>query len=157
MQHVFSDSEEKSPDMFIPEAEARYTNAFGTASNAVYELIPECRACYRLFGSWEDLKAHLYQVTTHKMAFWPKVFNEIVPLARHGGWLECHSCAEEFDCKRLDQHLDRTCHRRWGMIPRYKEDNLSYNRKDRDRFLAKLGGDMQGWSLPGFYRPDYGG
>ena len=123
MQHLSRGSEERFPDMFLSEEKARYMDAFGTTGNAVYELISECRVCYRLFGSWEDLKAHLDDSPTHKVPFRVKAFNEIVPSARRGGWLKCPTCAEEFDCKRLDQHLDRTGHRRWGMIPRYKEDN----------------------------------
>jgi hypothetical protein len=31
-----------------------------------YQLMPECRTCYELFASWEQLKAHLEQFARHK-------------------------------------------------------------------------------------------
>ena len=152
MQHVYYDAEDKYPDSCVKEEEQRFIDSFGKAGNAVYELIPECRACYRLFGSWEDLKAHLDEVPSHKQSFRAKEFNKIVPSAGRGGWIKCPTCADVFDCKRLDQHLNRTGHRRWGRIPRYKEDNWMYNRKNQERQQVRYM-----WDLPGYYRPDYGG
>lgn len=146
---------DRNPDHLINEEEQRHRSAFGGHARDAHEkygLIPECRACYRLFGSWAELRSHLDEMPKHAIAFEAKEYNEIDPHASHGGWVKCPTCAFQSNCTRVGQHLDRTGHRRYGMIPRWKVDNREYHRSGKDRWEKGEGSSAS--SLPGYYDPE---
>ena len=123
----------KYPDHTVDAQTKRFDKTFKVVEGAKvkYELMPECRSCYALFASWEDLKAHLEAKPKHKMSFRPKIYNEIHPKASYGGWVKCHTCAVTPPSQRisgLESHYrNQPFHRRNGMIPRWKEDNHWWN------------------------------
>lgn len=86
----------------------------------------QCRCCYELFCHKSELKKHLKANPRHRGPFKPKHWNKVATKAeRHSSArFRCPTCA--LPCRRrayLDDHLERTRHKRKGIIPRYREDN----------------------------------
>jgi hypothetical protein len=61
-----------------------------------WELQPECRKCYRTFGTRENLHAHLTHRPNHKVPFVRKMYNVLPPRAQPGGERKCWTCAQRF-------------------------------------------------------------
>jgi hypothetical protein len=107
-----------------------------------YQLIPECRTCFSSFASWEDLKLHLDKFPKHQRTYKPKPLNII---KRHGpgrGHVMCFTCGyTPATMSGLHYHFgNRQGHKRWGILPRWKEDNDEWNEKSM-RLWKKWNGD----------------
>jgi hypothetical protein len=120
-----------------------------------YQLLPECRTCHSLFASWEDLKGHLDEIPRHARSYRQKTPNKIV---RHGwmnGKAPCLTCGFVGEgIKKLALHIEKANHNgRWGLLPRWKEDNHAYNMRDRKRLQkAHPGYKYQpAWLHPTYY------
>ncbi|KAK5079741.1 hypothetical protein LTR70_009446 [Exophiala xenobiotica] len=95
-----------------------------------YKLIPECRRCLTIFGIPEDLSHHLKEHPDHMMRFRRKRWNPLSTFGINQGNRVCWTCGYSCNAQhRLDAHLERFDHRRHGIIPRYTEDNVAWDRK----------------------------
>jgi hypothetical protein len=94
-----------------------------------WELRPECRKCYQLFETREELDAHLESKPTHKIPFVRKVYNVLHPRAQHGGDRKCFTCGKTYTLlQNVDDHNREEGHGRVGMIPRWRQDNGWWDR-----------------------------
>jgi hypothetical protein len=97
-----------------------------------YELLPECRKCYRNFKTDTELREHLAAMPSHRIKFRRHQYNSISPLAemypaRH----KCLVCARGYASRAFrDKHCERVGHvrdnKKQGMVPRFKKDNKWY-------------------------------
>ncbi|KAK5941729.1 hypothetical protein PMZ80_005680 [Knufia obscura] len=109
-----------------------------TTQDKPYTLVPECRSCLTVFVSDDDLRQHLQEKPSHAVPFRKKRWNTISHLANRGGRI-CWSCG--YSCSALctlEAHLDKKGHWRHGIIPRYTEDNRSFDTYWK-KHLAKHG------------------
>jgi len=97
-----------------------------------WELLPECRKCYQVFDSSENLHAHLEASPKHRIPFQRKTYNTLDRRAAHGGPHKCWTCAASFgNLRQADDHNKKTGHARRGMIPRWRQDNWWHPRRMR--------------------------
>ena len=118
---------------FEDQEQQRFMAKFDNHPNAStkYQLVPECRSCYAIFSTWEDLKIHLVTKPDHKTAYREKAGNKILDSASSGGTKKCYTCAWEPACtETMTKHYKRFPHHEKNyIIPRWKEDNWRYARK----------------------------
>jgi hypothetical protein len=118
-----------------------------------YQLIPECRKCHDLFGTWDQLKAHLDKYPRHKRTYHAKKLNKPAKYDHHRPKNICITCGKCFEGpKRLAEHLHDKGHARWGVIPRYAEDNHAWNERDRKLWEKRMPG-TRGNILPSWMDP----
>jgi hypothetical protein len=91
-------------------------------------LQPECKHCYALFATPDDLQAHLRFHSWHNVPFRTKAYNVLARLAKTGGDRHaCLVCARSFrSAVTLDEHCGKLGHHRsrdQGIVPRWVEDN----------------------------------
>jgi hypothetical protein len=97
-----------------------------------FVLTPECRSCYAVFGSDEQLRVHLDKSPKHRISFVRKQYNWIHPLARRGGDRHtCLVCARCFVSRdSLESHVEQAKHGRsresQGIVGKYVRDNKWY-------------------------------
>lgn len=98
-----------------------------------YEIIPECRKCYAIFPSDDDLKTHLRKNPTHMVDFRKKTLNNLVPYAKHGKPRVCKVCGRGW-LRYPDQsaHEGNVGHGRRSVIPMYRADNDWWEKKCRE-------------------------
>ena len=123
-----------------------------------YQLLPECRSCYSLFSTWEDLKQHLVNLPKHKTPFQTKVWNTIRDDAAYGEKVKCHWCAYQPPPGMLyvlEEHYQvYPWHEIDYIIPRWKEDNWRYARKAKMITLGRERAEEKRRGLPA--RPSTG-
>ena len=96
--------------------------AAGTSKHSDgYQLIPECRTCYAVFASQDDLVNHLkdeYHAKKFEIQKYNLLFSRYPP--RYPPRHVCFTCAMGFDTQGAQgKHYERTGHRRHTMIPRW--------------------------------------
>ena len=101
-----------------------------------YKLIPECRLCYHLFKTTEELHAHLASRPKHAIPYRKKPMNQIYKEASADYTHVCPNCGYGCSSERMfDVHMEKhPTHRRYGAIPRWKEDNAYYSRMWKRHF-----------------------
>ena len=119
----------------LEEIEKRHEEAFKVMPSPTqkYQLQPECRHCYELFGDWEGLKAHLATNAHHETVCRYKEYNKLVDDAQIGGWVKCHECGRvPAGMHALWHHMAAKKHRnrKASIIPRWKEDHALYDEKE---------------------------
>lgn len=104
----------------------------GVNSITPYQLLPECRSCYALFSSIEQLHNHLEAHTDHRTSFRAKAWNVNLIPDRDSRGKQCELCADEAlrgrdqDWWNMMNHI-KTYHEDFAgasdlIIPRYEED-----------------------------------
>ena len=106
-----------------------------TVHDLPFRLTPECRKCYKLFGSDAALREHLRSRPKHKIPFEVKKYNLISKFAKQNGpRVCCLYCAKGYDSEaKLQEHCEKARHVRTkeqGMIPRFAKDNHWYKSVD---------------------------
>ena len=97
-----------------------------------FKLTPECRHCYALFATTDELKHHLSAYPQHAIPFAKKKYNCIHPLAKAGGDRHaCLVCGRNYDSENfLGKHIEKYGHQRdrkeQGVVPRFVRDNHWY-------------------------------
>ena len=110
------------PDRCMPEEHLRFVRILKAtrATGEPYQLVPECRTCYAVFSTWQDLKAHLETQPKHKTSYRAKAYNEIYPDAVYDGFVKCNTCAKIPPSETiggLEMHYrNNPWHRRHSMV-----------------------------------------
>lgn len=97
-----------------------------------FKLTPECRHCYALFATTEELKHHLSRYPKHAIPFAKKKYNWIHRLAKAGGDRHaCLVCGRNYHSENfLGKHIEKYGHQRdrkeQGVVPRFVKDNHWY-------------------------------
>ncbi|KPI40569.1 uncharacterized protein AB675_7639 [Cyphellophora attinorum] len=94
-----------------------------------YQMVPECRHCLQIFSCQAALRIHLRREPGHIQRFRKREYNAIVPYATQTGDRKCPTCAKEYSSvSKLEEHMRDESHRRYGVVPRWKEDNEKWDR-----------------------------
>lgn len=113
-----------------------------------YQLILECRTCYAVFASQDDLVKHLEEKEDHAKKFEIKKYNLLFsrypprdPPPRH----VCFTCAMGFDTQGAQhKHYARTGHDRHSMIPRWVDPDQNQQTRRLVRALQHSGRNARG-------------
>lgn len=99
-----------------------------------WELLPECRKCYQVFKTREELLGHLERKPSHRIPFARKTYNTLHPRAEHGGDRKCFTCGKTYHLhEKMHEHNVKEDHLRGAMIPRWKQDNHWFDRRHSNR------------------------
>jgi hypothetical protein len=106
-----------------------------------YQILPECRTCYTLFGSFNDLKRHLDGFPEHRRIFKHKVRNIVRNTDPGRKKVVCFTCWYKPETlSELHYHFGNYKeHKRWGLLPRWREDNDEWSEKPRRSWEKKNG------------------
>lgn len=109
-----------------------------TTDDPDFRLIPECRECYAIFSSREDLEKHLKKNPSHQIPFTSKTYNQLDEYFWKDSWRKCPTCGECFLCLgEWHGHIHEYDHDRATIVPRWTEDNEWWD--DRYKELREEG------------------